>query len=99
MTRRCSDAENDVLQAGGRAQTVRHGEFRFDTGPSLLLFPDTYRQVRQGVAASAMRSQKAQNDMQQLLTAAGLCQAGHRALSEIASPLCAAGIRSAGHAD
>lgn len=34
-----------TLQAGGRAQTVQHGAFRFDTGPSLLLFPDTYRQA------------------------------------------------------
>jgi phytoene dehydrogenase-like protein len=36
----------NVVQAGGRAQTVQHGAFRFDTGPSLLLFPDTYRQVQ-----------------------------------------------------
>jgi hypothetical protein len=78
MNSGCSNAEDDVLQAGGRAQTVQHGQFRFDTGPSLLLFPDTYRQ---DLAASLMRSQSAHNDMQHLLTAAGLCQAGRRALS------------------
>ena len=53
MNLRCSDSEKNVLQAGGRAQTVQHGQFRFDTGPSLLLFPDTYRQVSQDEAFSA----------------------------------------------
>lgn len=53
MHMRCSNGEKDVLQAGGRAQTVQHGQFRFDTGPSLLLFPDTYRQVRQDETFSA----------------------------------------------
>jgi hypothetical protein len=37
------------LQVGGRAQSLWAGPdsaFRFDTGPSLLLFPDKYREVR-----------------------------------------------------
>lgn len=32
-------------QVGGRAQSVELGGCRFDTGPSLLLFPDKYREV------------------------------------------------------
>ena len=35
------------VQVGGRAQSVEvEGGYRFDTGPSLLLFPDKYREVR-----------------------------------------------------
>lgn len=33
------------VQVGGRCQSVQLGEYRFDTGPSLLLFPETYRQT------------------------------------------------------
>ena len=34
-----------VAQVGGRAQSVTVEGTRFDTGPSLLLFPDKYREV------------------------------------------------------
>lgn len=34
-----------IPQVGGRAQSVVAGGCRFDTGPSLLLFPDKYREV------------------------------------------------------
>ncbi|GLI64657.1 hypothetical protein VaNZ11_007985, partial [Volvox africanus] len=32
-------------QVGGRCQSVQRGRFRFDTGPSLLLFVETYRKA------------------------------------------------------
>ena len=35
-----------ILQVGGRCQSVQRGRYRFDTGPSLMLFINTYRKVR-----------------------------------------------------
>lgn len=34
-----------VLQVGGRCQSNYVNGYRFDTGPSLLLFPNTYKEV------------------------------------------------------
>jgi phytoene dehydrogenase-like protein len=34
-----------VHQVGGRCQSVWQDGYRFDTGPSLLLFPDEYRKT------------------------------------------------------
>jgi hypothetical protein len=34
-----------LSQVGGRCQSIDRDGYRFDTGPSLLLFPDTYRKV------------------------------------------------------
>ncbi len=39
-------------QLGGRCQSVQMGPdkaYRFDTGPSLMLFPQTYRQTYQAL--------------------------------------------------
>ena len=41
--------QND--RVGGRCQSVARGGYRWDTGPSLLLFPDTYRRAFEAVGA------------------------------------------------
>lgn len=38
-------------RVGGRLQSVSRSGYRFDTGPSLLLFPDTYRQTFRDLGA------------------------------------------------
>lgn len=45
--------KNGKEQAGGRLNEIvqscgNDGDFRFDTGPSLLLLPDTYREYFRG---------------------------------------------------
>lgn len=43
------------LQVGGRMQSSERDGYRFDTGPSLLLFPETYREARCYPTPSALR--------------------------------------------
>ena len=53
----------------GEAIGVSEGIFRFDTGPSLLLFPETYRETYRSLGQDMAQHVEVRGGLMQLLTA------------------------------